>query len=262
MANHFYGEAYEAHYEKEIKDFTPVDWVTSIVYLLIILAAVVFGFLQKWGLMVIMVGVAVCMLHIFLLIVMKVNNIIVRYFFLLGIIVIIGGLITCTGHYGYLEIYGIALYLLISFGVGILCLNLAKKKRKKIKEYTLTVEAECEIADVKKINLFRFDDINSSPNNPINDNILTKPAFHYYVNGQEYYTESEVYYGDMNVGFEEGARVTLRVNPKNPTEVLPKGVSTSMEMIMGISWIAIGILVIIILAACYFLGVFDSIMYY
>lgn len=47
MANHFYGEVHEEHYEKEIKDFTPVDWATSIVYLLIIIAAVVFGFL-KW----------------------------------------------------------------------------------------------------------------------------------------------------------------------------------------------------------------------
>lgn len=257
MANHFYGEAYESHYEKELKDFTPVDWATSIVYLLIIISAVVFGFLNNWGLMVIMAGVAVCMLHVFMLIVMKVNYKIVRYFFLLGLLVIIAGVITCTEHYEYLELYIIALYLLISFGVGILCLNLARKKRKKICEYTLSVEAECELVDVKEINLFRFDDIHSSSyNNPINDNVLNKPAFHYFVNGQEYYTESEVYYGDMNVGFEDGARVTLRVNPNNPTDVLPKNVGTFLEMVMGIGWIAIAVIVIIVLGICYYLGVF------
>ena len=256
MANHFYGEVHEEHYEKEIKDFTPVDWATSIVYLLIIISAVVLGFLNNWGLMVIMVGVAVCMLHVFMLIVMKVNNKIVRYFFLLGLLVIIAGVITCTEHYEYLELYIITLYLLISFGVGILCLNLARKKRKKICEYTLSVEAECELVDVKKINLFLFDDIHSSPyNNPINDNVLKKPAFHYFVNGQEYYTESEVYYGDMNVGFEDGARVTLRVNPNNPTDVLPKNVGTFLEMVMGIGWIAIAVIVIIVLGICYYLGV-------
>lgn len=262
MANHFYGEAYEAHYEKEIKDFTAVDWITSIVYLLIIISAVVFGFLNRWGLMVIMIGVALCMLHIFMLIVMKADNKIVRLFFVLGILVIIGGIITCTEHYEYLEIYVIAIYLLISLGVGIFCLNLAKKKRNKMKEYTLSVEAECELVDVKKINLFRFDDIHSSPNNPINDNILMKPAFHYFVNGQEYYTESEVYYGDMNTGFENGAKLTLRVNPNNPAEVLPKNVGTSMETIMGIFWIAMDVIVIVALGICYFFGIFDGIMYF
>lgn len=256
MANHFYGEAYEEHYEKELKDFTPVDWATSIVYLLIIISAVVFGFLNNWGLMVIMAGVVVCMLHVFILIVMKVNNKILRYFFLLGLLVIIAGVITCTEHYEYLVLYIIALYLLISFGVGILCLNLAKKKRKKIREYALSVEAKCELVDVKKINLFRFDDIHLSINNPINDNVLNKPAFHYFVNGQEYYTESEVYYGDMNVGFEDGARVILRVNPNNPTDVLPKNVGTFLETVMGIGWIAIALIVITVLGVCYYLGVF------
>lgn len=255
MENHFYGEAYETHYEKEIKDFTVADWTTSIIYLLIIISAVVFGFLNQWGLMVIMIGVAVCMLHIFTLIVLKVNNIIMKLFFVIGLFVIIAGVITCTGRYDYLYLYAIVLYLIIAFGVGILCLNLAKKKRDKIKEYTLSVEAECEIVDVKRINLFRFDDIMTNPNHPMNDNTLRKPAFHYFVNGLEYYTESEVYYGDMNTGFEEGARVTLRVNPKNPTEVLPQNVGTALEMIMGISWIVIGIFTIIILGICYFLGV-------
>lgn len=83
-------------------------------------------------------------------------------------------------------------------------------------------------------------------------------ANHFYgeVNGQEYYTESEVYYGDMNVGFEDGARVTLRVNPNNPTDVLPKNVGTFLEMVMGIGWIAIAVIVIIVLGICYYLGVF------
>lgn len=262
MVNHFYGEAYESHYEKELKDFTPVDWATSIVYLLVIISAVVLGFLNMWGLMVIMIGVAVCMLHVFMLIVMKVNDEIVKYFFLLGLLVIIAGVITCTGHYEYLTVYAFGLYLIISFWLGILCLNLAKKKRNKMQRYTLSVDAECELVDIKKINLFRFDDIHSSPYNPINDNILTKPAFHYFVNGQEYYTESEVYYGDMNVGFEEGARLTLRVNPNNPAEVLPKNVGIFMEMFMGIFWVAMGVITIIALVICYFFGVFNNIMYF
>lgn len=246
MANHFYGEAYEAHYEKEIKDFTPADWAVSIVYLLIILAAVVFGFCQEWGPMVIMVGAAVCMLHYFLLIVFRANNKVTQLFFLIGLLVMIGGAITCTGSYEVLTLYGFFLYLAVAFGIGIFCLYLAHRKHRKIREYTLSVEAECEIVDVKRINLFRFDDINTSPNNPINDNTLTRPAFHYYVNGQEYYTESEVYYGDMNTGFTEGAKLTLRVNPHNPTDILPKNVGASLEIIMGVSWIVIGAITVIV----------------
>lgn len=260
MANFFYGEAYEEHYEKEIKDFTPADWAVSIVYLAVIIAAVIFGFMQNWGLMVIMAGVAVCMLYIFMMVVFGVKNKIVQLFFLIGIFVIIGGLITLSGYYEYLILYAVFIYLTVAFGVGFFCLYLAKKKNDKIREYSLSVEADCEYADVKKINLFRFDDIISNPYNPMNDNELTKPAFHYYAHGKEYYTESEVYYGNANRGYEEGSKVVLRVNPDNPTEILPQNENASMEIILGVSWIVIGIVTITILAVSYILGVFDGII--
>ena len=64
MANHFYGTAYEEHGEKEIKNFTPLDWFINILFWGAILVAVVMGFLQQWGIMVMLIGFAVCMMYV------------------------------------------------------------------------------------------------------------------------------------------------------------------------------------------------------
>ena len=122
---------------------------------------------------------------------------------------------------------------------------------RKMKEYSITVEAECEMVDVKKINLFRFDDFPNMPyTDSINTNTLYKPGFHYFINGQEYFTESTVYYGDLNRGFVEGNRVMLKVNPDNPHDILPINADSSfanMAMVMGIFWLVAGIIGIVVL---------------
>lgn len=255
MSNHFYGYAYEEHGEKEIKDFTPIDWIIIITFFGMILAAVVMGFMNLWGIMVILVGTSICLIHAIARVVVGLKNKITPWFCALGCMTIIGGIITATGHYEYLFLYGMIVYVIVAFFVGILCLYLAFNKRRKRREYSLLVEAECELVDEKRMNLFRFDDIVKNPyDHPINDNVLRKPGFHYWVNGQEYFVESTVYYGDLNKGFEEGNKVTLRVNPKNPTEILPENVGTAMETIMGVFWIVAGIVVIVIMMLGYLLG--------
>lgn len=256
MANHFDGQALEEHYEKELKDFRPIDWAMLFLLFAPVVAAVVMGFMQKWGIMVILAGCFICMIHIFLLVVFGVRNKIMLGFFCLGIAVIIGGIITATENYNLLVLYGVFIYILVSFGVGFLCLYLAAKKRRKIKEYTLLVEADCELVDVKKINMFRFDDIvKNSYDHSLNDNTLTKPGFHYFVNGEEYFTESTVYYGDLNTDYVEGAKVTLRVNPNNPTDILPKNEGAGLEMIMGISWVVIGIISLAVIVILWMTGI-------
>ena len=120
-----------------------------------------------------------------------------------------------------------------------------------MKTYSISVEAVCEMVDVRKTNLFAFDDlVEDYYMAPINANTIYKPGFHYTVNGKEYFTESTVYYGDLNKGFEEGSKVQLKVNPDNPHEILPVKVDATignLALIMGIFWIIAGIIVMILL---------------
>lgn len=243
MGNHFYGTAYEEHYEKNLKDFTFTDWVITALWGIIIIGAIVMGFKDQWGVMTILVGIAVIMMDVMLRCVIKKKSKVLIIFDLIGVAVIIGGMITLLENVKLLIAFAVALYIVVCFGVGILCMTLAVKKNKKIKMYSLLVEALCETVDVKRINLFKFDDrVDDQYNHPLNDNELYKPAFHYFVNGEEYFTASNVYYGDLNKDYIEGKRVVLRVNPNNPSEILPKNESAAMETLMGVSWLVIGVI--------------------
>lgn len=262
MANHFYGYGVEEHYEKDIKDFTLADKMVAVLFFLMILATIILGFCGNWGFMIIMIGADLVMMDVMVRVLFHAKNFVMRIFSTIGILTIIAGILVKTGRISWVILYGIIVYFVFCFGAGILCIYLAIRKNKKIKEYSLNVEAVCEIVDEKVLNIFRYDDVMEHQiNHSMNVNTIQKPAFHYYVNGMEYFTESTVYYGDLNSGFEEGQKVMLRVNPANPNEILPKNENSAMEMGMGISWLVIGVVCVVILAILGMLGELDMLWY-
>lgn len=262
MANHFKGNAYEEHYEKEIKDFTPSDWAVTIAFFGIIVVAVIMGFLQQWGVLVILVGIEFAMFDVLIRVIFHRIIKLLYLFDAIGVITIVEGIFVLMDHIGWVIISAFVLYLIVCFFVGILCVSLGVKKKKKMAEYSLIVQAECETVDEKRINLFLYDDIvDDTVNHALNKNELYKPAFHYFVDGQEYFTESTVYYGDLNEGYKDGERIELRVNPNNPNEVLPKGENASIEMLVGISWLVIGVVCVIVFAVLALLGEFNMFLW-
>ena len=243
MAGHFYGTAKEEHYEKDVKDFASKDWFVTLLFFGLIFSTIGMGFLGHIGIMIMLIGVDVIMMDVMLRVIIGVKSKIMLFFDAVGIAIIIAGVLVQADCIGWLIIYCIGLYMLVCYGVGIACLIIGVRMQRKIREYSLTVDAECVIVDKKYINLFRFDDITGHQyNDPINDNELKKTAFRYVVNGREYFTESTVYYGDLNTGFEDGAIIKLRVNPSNPTDVLPQNTSSFIPMFMGVFWLALGII--------------------
>lgn len=255
MGNHFYGEAYNETYAKDIKDLTPIDWFVLLSFLGIIIGAVVMGFLQLWGIMVMLIGVFFLMFDVILHVIMHGKNKIMLIFDAVGLIVICFGVVVHMELTNLLIPMIISVYLLICFGLGISFLVYASKKKKKMKEYSLTVEAVCETVDVRRTNLFKFDDIAQNYHSSINDNDLYKPGFHFWVDGFEYFVESTVYYGDLNKGYKDGNKIRLKVKPSDPTQVLPADANVVMELIMGVSWTLIGVVCATVIAVLYFVGV-------
>ena len=134
------------------------------------------------------------------------------------------------------------MYTFVAFGVAIICFKIRKKLVRKQKTYSLKVEAICEIVDVKRMRIYDVGDTTLDPRT------MLKPAFHYVIDGKEYFTESTAYYGNLNEGFKEGAKVLLQVNPDNPHEMLPTNEDASvsrMTLVMGISWIIGGLIGIV-----------------
>lgn len=250
MANHFYGSAVSEHYEKKPKDFKPVDWIMVALLSIICIAAVASGFMRRWGLMVVFIGVAACMLHVLLRVMFKAKNKVTIVFTVLGILAIIAGILLEADKWDVLPCYFVFVYMIVAFSVGIICVGIKRSTSRKMKEYSLSVEATCEQVEVKKINLFKSDDLSPMYNAPINSNTIYRPAFHYFVDGKEYYTRSEVYYGDLNEGFREGDKITLRVDPNDPGKVLPAkvdGTVGNMAAVMGVFWLVAGIVGIVVL---------------
>lgn len=251
MANHFYGSAYEEHYEKKLKDFTALDWILVSFFGAIALTAVVAGILKHFGVMTALLGVDACMGDLLIHTVFRKKSKVAWIFIVLGIMAIIAGIIVELKLWHVFQYYVVLMYMVIAFGVGFFCVFIKINNSRKMKAYSLSVEADCEMVDVRQINLFAFDDLlKENYLAPINANTIYKPGFHYTVNGQEYFTESTVYYGDLNKGFEEGKKVLLRVNPQNPLEILPVNADASvgnMAMIMGIFWILAGIVGIVVM---------------
>lgn len=251
MANHFYGSAYEEHYEKKIEDFTLLDWVIVSVFFGVVLAAVIFGFLGHIGMMIVLIGVDTSIIDFLVRKVFRKKSKVTVIFVILGIMAIIAGCIVEGKLWNIFQYYVVFMYMVVAFGVGFFLVNIKINNTKKMRKYSISTEAVCEMVDVRKINLFSFDDlVKESYLAPINENTIYKPGFHYTVDKKEYFTESTVYYGDLNKGFEEGRKVTIKVNPDNPHEILPINVDASignMAMTMGIFWIFAGCVGIIVM---------------
>lgn len=255
MGSSFYGGALEEHYEKDLKKFRARDWVMLVIVGALVLSAILSGILSHWGIMVVLIGVVCCLSNVLVRVVFDKKSKLTFVFVSLGILAIIAGIIIEAEMWEAFQYYVVFIFMLISFAVTAICFGIKIRNSRKIKMYSLEVVASSEMVDVRNINLFKFDDRpHSNYTSPINDNTLYKPGFHYVVNGQEYFTPSEIYYGDLNKGFVEGNNVHLKVNPDNPTEILPVDADSSlanMAMVMGICWLLAGIggIVVMILMA-------------
>ena len=257
---YFKGTAYVENYQKDVKHFTFADWVVTVFFGVLIIATIVMGILQYWGIMIMLLGTDIIMIDVMVRTLMGTKSRLLPYFDAAAVFVIIAGLILVTGHGEWMVLYGFCMAALVWLFVGVICLKLGLRKKKKIGEFTQIVTAECEPVDVRKTNLFAFDDIRESYFAPTNENTIFKPGFHYFVNGTEYFSESTVYYGNGNVGYIEGEKVELRVNPKNPAEILPKNENAFMEMAMGISGIIAAVIWIVVIIVMLKLGVFAKFM--
>lgn len=251
MGNHFYGSAISEHYEKKIKDFVARDWVVVGIFIAIVIGVIASVVSRHWGFMIICLGLFASSMDVAVRVIFNSRSKVTSIFVVIGILAIIAGAIIEADLWNIFPYYICFCLILFAFGVGVICTMLKVNFVRKMKEYSITVEAECEMVDVKKINLFRFDDLPNMPYTAsINKNTLYKPGFHYVINGQEYFTESTVYYGDLNRGFVEGNRVMLKVNPDNPHDILPINADSSfanMAMVMGIFWLVAGIIGIVVL---------------
>lgn len=240
----------DEHYEKKISDFEPKDWVAVSILIAIALGVIASIVSRHWGFLVICFGLFAASMDVVVRVVFNKRSKVTPFFVVLGILTIIAGAIMEAGLWNIFPYFICFCLTVVAFGVGIICTMMKVNFVRKVKAYTISVEADCEMVDVKKTNLFRFDDLAENPYNaPINDNTIFKPGFHYYVNGKEYFTESTVYYGDLNKGFMEGKRVTLKVNPDNPNDILPISVDSSvanMGLVMGIFWNIAGIIGIVV----------------
>ncbi|MCQ2503196.1 MAG: hypothetical protein MJ084_05585 [Saccharofermentans sp.] len=126
MGNHFYGAATNEHYEKETKNFGPIDWIT------------------------------VC-----------------AYF---GIAAIIAGIIVENELWDALQYLILIAFTLISFSVTVICFIIKGKESSKMRKYSQSVEAVCEMVDVRKLNLFAYDDIIHNYTSPANATRYTSRA--------------------------------------------------------------------------------------
>ncbi len=255
MGSKFYGGAVEEHYEKDLKKFRPRDWVALSILGVLIISAFVSGILSHVGITVVIIGAIFCYLFILVRVIFDKKSSLLLIFIALGILAVGAGIIVEAELWDVFQYYVVFLFMFVAFAVGVICLRIKVKTARKMRTYSLEVTASSEMVDIRRINLGRFDDLSgTSYNSPINRTEIYKPGFHYVVNGQEYFTPSEVYYGDLNKGFVEGNNVRLKVNPDNPTEILPVDADSSlanMAMVMGMCWLLAGIggIVVLILMA-------------
>lgn len=244
MEDNFWGTAVEEHYEKEIKDFNGLDWFLFTIFWGMIIVAVILGFNGMPHAAGICACLDVIMIHVMIRVMSKQKSVVTPHFVVLGILAIAVILANYIFGNDKMAIIVAIAFEFIAFYVGILCVSIAVRKKRKMREYSLMVEAECHTVDERQLNAFH---LNQSMHTGIDSasygggSMIYKPAFHYFVNGQEYFTESTVYYGNMNSGYTEGQRIWLRVNPNNPRDILPKNADTFVESLVGWMWIGIGV---------------------
>ena len=243
----FYGVATHEHYEKDAEDLTKLDKVVVGIGLGCFGAAFVFIFLDYIGLAIVMFGVFFCMIHLMAYVAFRAKSAALLVFDAIGVAAIIAGVLLMAGLTTIFEYYltfGLALGFILA---GCVTLFIFIRDSRKRKAYSLSVEAVCEIVDSRRLNV--FNSVNGTNSySPVEMSTIYKPGFHYVVNGQEYFTESTVYYGDLNDGFQEGNHVMLRVNPNQPNEVLPANLKLTgelMELVIGFGLLLPGIAMVV-----------------
>ena len=140
MANHLYGGSCEEHYEKEVKDFTPTDWVLVSTFWVFVLVAVITGFLGHIGYTIEFIGVAACMVDILTQMVFHKKSKITKVFVVLGIMAIIAGMIVAKQLWDIFQYYVVIMYMVIAFGVAFICFFLKMDSVRKKKENAIPKE--------------------------------------------------------------------------------------------------------------------------
>lgn len=258
---HFYGTANESHYETEYKKLSPLGKAEIILFVLLVIGAIVAGLFGKWNIMIITIGIICIFVDVMVRTIFHTKNKVLLIFVFLGILALLVGILWCIGGTGWGIISALAMPAVIWFMVGIICTVCAIKMISKRKKCSLEVTADCEMGDVRRLNLFRFDDINDNGSINSNRDTLFKPMFHYFVDGQEYFVLSNVYYGDLNTGFKEGSKVKLYVNPNNPTELQPQNSGSASLLVMGIIGLLAGIIFSVAYVVLFLLGMFTQFLY-
>ncbi len=137
MGNHFYGSAVSEHYEKDIKDLTPLDWVLVVIFFAFGIGAFVLGFMKHFGIMVALLGAAACMGYPILRVVFQKKHVATLIFIVLGILAIIAGFIVEAERWDIFPYYVVSVFMLIAFGVAVICIRIKVKNSQKLKAYSL-----------------------------------------------------------------------------------------------------------------------------
>lgn len=250
----FHGVSYEAHAEKDVKDFSTVDWVVFGIGGLLIIGAILAGFGNKWGGMMIIIGMFFAWIELLLRVVFHIKNIAGKIFLATGFVIIIPGVLWCIGGGGWAALSGFALLGGIWIVIGAVLIVAGIKNINKTRRCSLEINAECTVVDSKTNTIFKFDQVRT-----VNDlDTVFKNVLHFFINGNEYFVDADEYFENEDMEFENGKCVRIYVNPNNPNEVLPKRVTIGLFMAMGIGGLVGGIATLIIFIALFMLGLFDS----
>lgn len=253
MANHFFGSSIQEHAEKDVKDTKPIDWVIFSSFFILFIGAFIAFFTLHIVTGIIMIGLFFMMFDVAARVIFNLKSKITPIFSGIGLLIILGGVLISIFGFWILMPYVFLCMAFVWLAIGIFCWSLGSKKRALRRRYSLEVEAECSIVDTGKVKVFRNQ---MEPVKRDHYATVNKPAFHYYVNGSEYFVESEVYYGDLNKDIKEGAKVKIFVDPSSPENFIPVSDDSVMETFMGVFGIVLGGGMLIAFSILMFLGIF------
>lgn len=242
MGNHFYGEYQGDHYEVETKNLSTSQKLFLLLYPIELAAAVVCMFTGHIGYFVVCLGSIFLVVALMLPVIFNVpikSSLPAKIFLGVAFTAVLIGIII-ENHLLTMEML-FGLFLLFWLVLGIVMIRLAFKKPAYAKNCTLPVEATCVTVDIMRRDIMVSCNRFSRERIQTNAETLFKPAFSYEVNGEPYWVESTVYYGDLNKGYQEGEKVTIMVNPENPMEMIPKKKCDGMFLGFGISCIFVTI---------------------
>lgn len=242
MGNHFYGEYQGDHYEVEVKSLSGSQKLFLLLYPIELIGAIICLLTGHIGYFVVCLGSVFLVVSLMLPLIFNVSikkSLPAKIFLAVAITLVVLGIVIEYHLLTMNMLFG--LFILFWFVLGVFMTKLAFKKPAYAKKCTLPVEATCVTVDIMRRDIMVSN--NLFPRNMIdaNSETLFKPAFSYEVNGEPYWVESTVYYGDLNKGYEEGAKVNILVNPENPMEMIPKKKFDGIFLTFGITSILVSI---------------------